>query len=55
MMKKVLKWIGIGLAALVGLLVLVVVVLYAIGSARLNKTHDIQAETTPIPTDEASQ
>ena len=43
-MKKALKWIGIVLGGLVGLLVLAAVVLYAIGSSRLNKTYDIQPE-----------
>ncbi|MFQ5859420.1 MAG: cytochrome c [Anaerolineae bacterium] len=51
-MKKVLKWIGVVLAGLVGLLVVAAVVLYAIGSARLSKTHDIQVETIAISTDE---
>jgi cytochrome c553 len=53
-MKKVLKWIGIVLGGLVSLLVIAVVVLYALGSARLNKTHDIQAEAIAIPTDDAA-
>jgi cytochrome c553 len=53
-MRKVLKWIGIGLGGLVGLLALAGVVLYFLGSSRLNKTFDIQVETIPIPTDEAA-
>lgn len=53
-MKKALKWIGIILGSLIVLLVVVVVGAYALGSARLNKTHDIQAETITIPTDEAA-
>jgi cytochrome c553 len=53
-MKKVLKWIGIVLGGLVGLLVVAGVVLYVLGSARLNKTHDIQAEAIAIPNDEAA-
>lgn len=53
-MKKVLKWIGIVLGSLVGLLVLTLVVLYVIGSTRLNKKHDIQVETITIPTGEAA-
>jgi cytochrome c553 len=53
-MKKVLKWIGIILGGLVGLLVLAGVVLYILGSVRLNKTHDIQAETIAIPSDDVA-
>lgn len=53
-MRKVLKWIGIVLGGLLGLLVVVAVVLSIIGAARLNRTHDIQAETIAIPNDEAA-
>jgi cytochrome c5 len=53
-MKKVLIWIGIVLGGLVGLLVIAVVVMYSLGSAQLNKTHDIQAKAITIPTNEAA-
>lgn len=53
-MKKVLKWIGIVLAGLVGLLVVAAVVLNIMGGSRLNKTHDIQAESIVIPDDAAA-
>jgi cytochrome c553 len=53
-MKKVLKWIGIVLAGLLGLLVVAAVVFYALGSAKLNKTREIQAEAIAIPTGEAA-
>jgi cytochrome c553 len=53
-MKKALKWIGIVLGGLVGLLVLALVVLYVIGSNRLNKSYDIQVETIAISNDEAA-
>ena len=53
-MKKVFKWIGIVLGGLVGLLVLASVVLYVIGSSRLNKTHEIQVENIAIPTSESA-
>jgi predicted Co/Zn/Cd cation transporter (cation efflux family) len=43
-MKKVLKWIGIILGLLVGLVVLAFGVVYAIAEARLNKTYTIQIE-----------
>lgn len=51
-MRKVLKWIGIGLGGLVGLALLAGVVLFAIGSARLNRTYDIQVASVAVPSDE---
>jgi cytochrome c553 len=53
-MRKVLKWIGIVLGALIGLLVLAVVILNILASLRLNRTHDVEAAAMTIPTDEAS-
>lgn len=53
-MRKVLKWIGIGLGILLGLLVLALGALYLMGSARLNKSYDIQAKNITIPTDEGA-
>lgn len=54
MLKKVLKWIGIVLGSLVGLLVLAFVALYIIGGARANKRYDVAVETIAIPTDTAA-
>jgi cytochrome c553 len=57
MMRKILKWLGIVLASLVGFLLLVLIVLYVIGSAKWNKLHgtyDVPVETITIPTDQAS-
>ena len=54
---KILKWIGIVLGNLIGLLVLAFVVLYTIGSIKWNKLHgkyDVPVETLTIPTDQAS-
>jgi mono/diheme cytochrome c family protein len=53
-MKRVFKWIGIGLGSLVGLILLVVLVLFFIGNARLNKTYDFPSSNITLPTDEAS-
>lgn len=53
-MKKVLKWIGIGLGGLVGLIVLAAAAFSVAGTARLNKTHQIPAEAVTIPTDAAA-
>lgn len=53
-MRKILKWIGIVLAGLAGLLLVAAVVLYALGSSRLNKTYDIQVENIAVATGEAA-
>jgi mono/diheme cytochrome c family protein len=54
MMKKVLKWIGIVLGTLVGLVVLAAAVVYFMTQARVNRTYNIQVEAVAIPTDAAS-
>jgi mono/diheme cytochrome c family protein len=54
MLKTGLKWIGIILGGLVGLLVVVLVVLYFIGTAKVNKTYEVPVETLSIPTDAAA-
>jgi mono/diheme cytochrome c family protein len=53
-MKKVLKWIGIILGAMIGLLLLALLALSIVGGARLNKSHNIQVEAITIPTDDAA-
>jgi mono/diheme cytochrome c family protein len=50
-MKKVLKWIGIVLGGLIGLVVLVVLGMGLAGGARMKKTYEIQPEAIDIPTD----
>jgi mono/diheme cytochrome c family protein len=44
-MAKVLKWLGVGLAGLLGLILLAVVVLFIIGNNRVNQTYQV----TPLP------
>jgi mono/diheme cytochrome c family protein len=51
MLKKVLKWIGIVLGSLIGLLALALVVLFVVGGAKANKKYEIPVETVYIPTD----
>ena len=53
-MKKVLKWIGIVLGSLIGLILLAGIVLYFVGNARLNKTYDFPPSNITLPTDAAS-
>jgi mono/diheme cytochrome c family protein len=52
-MIKVLKWIGIVLGGLIGLLILAILGLSFAGGARLNKTHRVQAQNIPIHNNEA--
>jgi hypothetical protein len=57
MIRKILKWIGIVLGSLIGLLVLAFAVLYVIGTVKWNRIHgnyDVPVETVPVPTDQAS-
>lgn len=57
MIRKVLKWIGIVLGGLVGLLVLTIAVLFIVGEVTWNQVYenyDVPVETISIPTDEAS-
>jgi cytochrome c553 len=55
--RKIIKWIGIMLGSLVGLLVLALITLYIIGTVKWNRLHgkyDVPVETITIPTDQAS-
>ena len=57
MVRKILKWIGIVLGSLIGLIVVAFITLYLIGTAKWSKLHgkyDVPVETVPIPTDGAS-
>jgi mono/diheme cytochrome c family protein len=53
-MKKVLKWLGIFIGAVLALLVLAVTGMYFASEARLNRIYEIPTETVAIPTDEAT-
>lgn len=53
-MKKALKWVGIGLAVLMGLLAVGLGVVYFKTEARLNKVYELPKETVAIPADAAS-
>lgn len=53
-MRKVLRWTGIILGSLVGLILIASVVLYLIGNARLNKAYDFPPSEIVLPTDAAS-
>ncbi len=58
MIRKILKWIGIVLGGLIGLLVLAFAVLYIVGSVKWNgfreKDYEVPVGKLSIPTDQAS-
>jgi mono/diheme cytochrome c family protein len=51
---RVLRWAGIALGGLIGLLLIAAVALYLIGGGRIAKTYTIPAETIAVPSDQAS-
>jgi mono/diheme cytochrome c family protein len=51
---RVLRWIGIVLGGMIGLVLIAAVALYVVGGGRIDKTYAIPAETIAIPTDQAS-
>lgn len=53
-MKKVLKWIGLILAALVGAILILGISLVLFAGSRINKTYNIQPEPLAIPSNEAA-
>ena len=53
-MRKALKWLGILMGALLGLALLALAAIYYITETRLNQVYDVQVESVPIPTDQAS-
>lgn len=53
-MKRVLKWAGIILGSLVGLIAVAVGVTVAISMSRQSTTYDVRVEPIELPTDEAS-
>jgi mono/diheme cytochrome c family protein len=50
-MKKVLKWAGITIGLLVGMIVLAVGVIYVSTGARLSKTYTVEVGALSVPTD----
>jgi cytochrome c553 len=47
-MKQALKWMAVGLGSLVVLMGLAALILYSLGRARLNQTHDVTVAAIPI-------
>ena len=48
-MKKILIWVVSIFGGLIALIVLVIVVLYAIGTSRINKVYDVEVASVAIP------
>ncbi len=53
-MRKVLKWVGIALGSLIGLVLLATIVMNVIASVRIHRTYDVQPQMIAIPSDETS-
>ncbi|UCD42234.1 MAG: c-type cytochrome [Chloroflexota bacterium] len=53
-MRKVLKWVGIGIGVLVGVVIAAAVLLYFMGGTRLSKTRQVQPLAIAIHNDEAA-
>ena len=53
-MRKFLKWFGVIGGGLVLVAVLLVIVLFLVGSRKVNRTYDVAIATVSIPTDAAS-
>lgn len=57
MLRKILKWIGIGVGSLIGLLVIALATLFILGEMKWRReysNYDIRVDAITIPTDEAS-
>ena len=53
-MKKVLKWVGIVLGGLIGLVLLLAVILFAKARVEFGTKYQVQVDSVAIPTDSAS-
>lgn len=53
-MRSILKWTGIVLGSLIGLIVMAGVVMFLMGNARFNKVYDFPPSNLTLPTDAAS-
>jgi mono/diheme cytochrome c family protein len=54
-MKRVLKWIGMAIGGLLGIIILAYVVMWAVSASRLNRTYEVTAVfNLTIPTDAES-
>ena len=53
-MRKVLKWVGIVLGGLLGVIVVAGIVLNFVGASRAYRSYDLQVSAVKVPDDPAS-
>ena len=53
-MRKILKWFAIIAGGLIGVLVVLIAVLFFVGSNKVNRTYDVSATSLVVPTDAES-
>ena len=53
-MRRYAKWTGIGLGGLIAMLVLFVVILSAIGGAKVERVLDVSVAAVNVPSDAAT-
>ena len=53
-MKRAMKWLGVGLVGLVGVIVLAIAVVYVVSSRRISKVYTFNDPPLSVPTDSAS-
>jgi mono/diheme cytochrome c family protein len=53
-MKRILKWGGVAVGSLIGLLLIAGGILHMVGSSRLSHAPDVPVKVVPVPTDEAA-
>lgn len=53
-LKKLLKWVGIGLGTLLGIVLVALAVIYGISVVRLNQSYTVPATALTVPTDAAT-
>ena len=53
-MRRFLKWFGIIAGGLLGVFLVLLVVLFLVGSRKVNRTYDVEIASVAVPTDTAS-
>ena len=53
-MRRILKWIGIVAGGLLGVFVVLIVVLFFVGSQKVNRTYDVAIASVSVPADSAT-
>ena len=53
-MKKIVMWFGIITGGVLGVIIVLIGVLFVIGSMKVNRTYDVEGAFVSVPTDDAS-